>query len=187
VLADWMEERFGAEVTWLPFDLHPEYPRDGLPRASLLRRYGEGMTERMSERFAADGLVYAPNPDVVPNTRTALRVTELARDRGLHRPFHDRLMDAYWAEGANIGDPAVLRALAAESGLDAAEVDETIAGDAYLDRVLGSTAQAQSLGITGIPAFLLDRRLLVLGAQPREVFERAFARIDADGSGSDPG
>ena len=47
--------------------------------------------------------------------------------------------------------------------------------------MLGSTAQAQSLGITGIPAFLLDRRLLVLGAQPREVFEQALAQLDKQG------
>ena len=187
MLADWTAERYDAEVTWLPFDLHPEYPEQGLPRESLLRRYGEGMTERMSERFAVDGLVYAPNPEVVPNSRTALRVTELARDRGLHGPVHDRLMDAYWTEGQNIGDPDVLRALAVEGGLDQAEVDETIAGDAYLDRVLGSTAHAQSLGVTGIPAFLLDRRLLVLGAQPREVFERAFAELDDAGTAGNTG
>jgi predicted DsbA family dithiol-disulfide isomerase len=144
------------------------------------------MSERMVERFAQDGLVYAPNPDVVPNSRTALRVTELARDRGLHAPLHDRLMDAYWAEGRNIGDPDVLRTLAVEAGLDEPEVAGTIAGDAYLERVLGSTAQAHSLGITGIPAFVLDSRLLVLGAHPREVFERAFAQLDDDGPGHAP-
>ncbi|MFN2433199.1 MAG: DsbA family protein, partial [Gemmatimonadota bacterium] len=54
---------------------------------------------------------------------------------------------------------------------------DVITGEAYLDRVAASTAQAQALGITGIPAFLLDRRLLVLGAQPREVFEQAFAQL----------
>ena len=50
----------------------------------------------------------------------ALRVTELARERGLHAAVHDRLMDAYWAEGRNIGDPAELRSLAVEAGLDGA-------------------------------------------------------------------
>jgi predicted DsbA family dithiol-disulfide isomerase len=50
--------------------------------------------------------------------------------------------------------------------------------DEYRDRVLASTAQAQAIGINGIPAFLLDERLLVLGAQPREVFERAFAELE---------
>ena len=45
--------------------------------------------------------------------------------------------------------------------------------------MLDSTAQAVSIGVNGVPGFLLDRRLLVLGAQPREVFERAFAQLDA--------
>lgn len=117
--------------------------------------------------------------ETVPNSRTALRLTELARDRGLHEPFHDRLMDALWSEGADLGDAHVLRSLAVEVGLDAPEVDDAIGSDAYLDRVLASTRQAHSIGINGIPAFLLDGRLLVLGAQPREVFERAFEQLDA--------
>jgi predicted DsbA family dithiol-disulfide isomerase len=116
-------------------------------------------------------------PEVVPNSMNALRVTELARDRGLHGPVHDRLMDAYWGEGRNIGDLEELRALAAEAGLEAAEVDDVLAGDAYLNRVRASTAQAQSLGIDGIPGFVLDERLLILGAHPPAVFEQAFARL----------
>jgi predicted DsbA family dithiol-disulfide isomerase len=109
----------------------------------------------------------------------ALRVTELGRERGLHPQVHDRLMDAYWAEGRNIGDPDELRALAVEAGLQAGDVDDVLAGDAYRDRVVGLTQQAVSIGITGVPGFLLDRRLLVLGAQPREVFERAFEQLSA--------
>jgi predicted DsbA family dithiol-disulfide isomerase len=127
--------------------------------------------------FEANGLVYNPHPEIVPNTMAALRVTELARDRGLHRTFHDRLMDAYWTEARNIGDPEELKVLAAEAGLDAAEVDDVLAGDAYVERVRASTAEAQSVGITGIPAFALDGRLLILGAQPHEVFEQAYAQL----------
>jgi predicted DsbA family dithiol-disulfide isomerase len=107
----------------------------------------------------------------------ALRVTELARERGLHLAVHDRLMDAYWAEAQDIGDPEVLRAIVVEAGLDGSEVDEVLAGDAYRERVHGLTAQAVSIGITGVPGFLLDRRLLVLGAQPRSVFERLFEQL----------
>lgn len=127
--------------------------------------------------FAAAGLSYSPPPDVVPNSRAALRVTELARDRGLHRPVHDRLMDAYWAEGQNIGDAGVLRALAAEAGLDGAEVDDVLSGERYLDRVEASTAEAVSIGVTGVPGWVLDGRLLVLGARPHEVFEPAFEQL----------
>src|SRR5215471_3843797 len=91
------------------------------------RTHTEGM-------FETAGLPYDP-PDTIPNTLAALRVTELARERELHEPVHDRLMAAYWAGARNIGDPAELRTLAVEAGLDGAEVDEVIAGDAYQDVV----------------------------------------------------
>jgi predicted DsbA family dithiol-disulfide isomerase len=166
-------------VSWLPFDLHPEYPPEGIPREQLLARYGgPAVTERMTRFFADRGLEYNPNPDVVPNSMNALRLTELARDLGRHAAMHDRLMDAYWAEAKNIGDPEVLRAESAAVGLPADEVEDVLAGDRYGDRVVASTREAYSMGANAVPAFVLDRRLLVLGAQPDEVFEQAFAQLE---------
>ena len=165
-------------MTWLPFDLHPEYPPEGIPREQLVARYGPDHNDWMRQRFAEEGLIYNPPPEVVPNTMTALRLTELARERAIQRQVHDRLMQAYWEEARDIGDPAVLRELVVEAGLDEAEVADVLAGDAYRDRVLASTGEAHSFGINGIPAFLLDRRLLVLGAQRRDVFEGAFAQLE---------
>ena len=170
-------------MIWLPFDLHPEYPEAGIPRAQLHARYGEAFHDRLRGSFAAAGLVYDPPPEVVPNTMKALRLTEHARERGLHRALHDRLMQAYWAEARDIGDPEQLVALALEAGLEEVEARDVLAGDAYRDRVLASTAHAHSLGVTGVPGFLLDQRLLVLGAQPREVFERALAQLGVEPTG----
>jgi predicted DsbA family dithiol-disulfide isomerase len=163
-----MHERFGASVEWLPFDLHPEYPPEGVPRDPVRAARGAAL-------FAPHGLVYNP-PPVSPRSLDALRLTELARGQGLHAPCHDRLMDAYWAEAQNLGDHDVLRALAAEVGVEGAE--ELLAGDRYADAVAASTAEAHAIGISGIPAFVLDRSLLVLGAHPRETFERAFEQLD---------
>ena len=177
--AEQARREFDADVVWLPFDLHPEYPPEGIPLAELHRRYGIGVGELdpLRDRFAAAGLDYN-RPEIVSNTRLALRLSELARERGLHQAFHDRLMDAYWSEATDIGDPDELRRLAAEVGLDAQDVERVIADpSAYLDLVQASTGQAQSIGINAIPAFLLDRRLVVLGAQPQEAFERAFEQL----------
>ena len=60
-------------------------------------------------------------------------------------------------------------------GLEGA--DDVLAGDVYADAVARSTSEAHQVGVSGVPAFLLDRRLLVLGAHPRETFERAFERL----------
>ena len=166
-------------MSWLPFDLHPEYPPEGLPREQLLARYGgDAMTERITRFFAERGLAYNPHPEIVPNSMNALRLTELARDLGRHAEMHDRLMDAYWAEAKNIGDPDVLREEAGAVGLPADEVEDVLAGDRYRDRVEASTREAYSMGANAVPAFVLDRRLLVLGAQPDEVFEQAFAQLE---------
>jgi predicted DsbA family dithiol-disulfide isomerase len=146
-----------------------------LPRAELEARYGGRFHDALRARFAEEGFEYAPNPEVVPRTLDALRLTELARELGRHQEVHDRLMDAYWRDGVDLGDHAELRRLA--SDLPADGVERVLATDAFADRVHALTVQAQSIGITGIPAFLLDRRLIVPGAQPREVFEQAFAQL----------
>jgi predicted DsbA family dithiol-disulfide isomerase len=173
-----MKQHHGTTVTWLPFDLHPEYPPEGRPRSELRRRYGEDVDDRMRATFERNGLVFNP-PEVTPNSRTALRLSELARDQGLHDALHDRLMDASWRDAESVGDHDVLRAHAAAVGLPSEDVQRVLAGDDYAPRVAASTAQAASIGINGIPAFLLDERLLVLGAQPREAFERAFEQLAA--------
>ncbi len=143
---------------------------------------GTGDADPMAERFAAAGLEYN-RPEVVPNTRLALRMTELAREQGMHPAFHDRLMDAYWAEAVNIGDPDQLRRLASEVNLAEDEVERVIADDtAYLERVLASTGEAQSVGINAIPAFVLDQSLIVLGAHPIETFRSAFAQLASQAS-----
>ncbi len=112
---------------------------------------------------------------MVPNSRAALRLTELARAQGKHAATHDRLMQAYWEQALNIGDPDVLHALAEELGLEGAA--GPIEGGLYGEDVALATAQAHGIGIDAIPAFLLDRRLIVLGAQSDEVFEQAFAQL----------
>jgi predicted DsbA family dithiol-disulfide isomerase len=147
-----------------------------MPRAQLRERYGEHVDDHLRAFFERSELRFNP-PEVMPNSRAALRVTELARERGLHRPVHERLMAALWDEGRDLGEAGELAGLAVGAGLDRAEVQDVMSGDAYLDRIVASTAQAQALGITGIPAFLLNRRVLVLGAQSRSVFEQALAEL----------
>jgi len=124
------------------------------------------------------GYAYSPPPEVVPNSRKALQVTELARDLGLHEQVHSRLMHAYWSEEANIGDEDTLLALAEEAELDRAEVKAALDEGRYLDRIEAATREANMHGINAIPAFVLDGRLLVMGAQPHELFERAFAQLE---------
>jgi predicted DsbA family dithiol-disulfide isomerase len=125
------------------------------------------------------GFRFAPPEDVVPSSQKALQVTELARDRGLHEPVHARLMRAYWSEGVDIGDEESLLDVVAEAGLERAEAADALADGRYRERVQASTREANLVGINAVPAFVLNRRLLVLGAQPEPFFERAVEQLAA--------
>jgi predicted DsbA family dithiol-disulfide isomerase len=172
-----LARRFGAQVEWLPFDLHPEYPPEGIPRTRLNDRYGPGVHERTRAAIEAAGLTYNP-PDTIPNSRRALAATELARDKGLHEPTHTRLMHAYWSEAADLGDAEVLLDLVEEVGLDRDEARAAMDDPGLVERVLASTRRANLHGINAIPAFVFDNRLLLLGAHPHETFERALEMLD---------
>jgi len=124
--------------------------------------------------FDEAGLPHAARLDRVPNSRRALILGELARDRGLLGELHPRLFAAYWAEGRDIGDPDVLLQVGEEAGLDRDEMLAGLENRIYLQRVLDQTGEALGLGVSGVPAWVVDGRLLVPGAQPHDVFERVL-------------
>ncbi len=167
----------GATVEWLPYDLHPEYPPEGISRADLDRRYGERMQDQVRRMNEDAGLAYNPHPEVVPNSRRALEVAEWARARGAHAAVHERIMDAYWAEGRDIGTWEVLSACVAAAGLDPAEARAEVDAGRFREAVDASTQYAQRRGIMAVPAFVFDGRLLVSGAQPHEVLEQVMAKV----------
>lgn len=127
--------------------------------------------------FDQAGLPHAERLEKVPNSRGSLILGELARDRGLFGELHPRLFDAYWARGRDIGDEVVMVEEGTAVGLDGDEILEALANPAYLERVLTQTRQALEVGISGVPAWVIDQRLLIPGAQPHEVFERVLEQL----------
>lgn len=135
------------------------------------------MMANVKEQIEASGYEYNVPPDTVPNSLKALELTELAREVGLHKQVHDRLMHAYWSEAADIGDIDTLLGLCEEAGLDRDEAVEALAEKRFRPRVHAATQEAHRHGINAIPAFVLDGRLLLVGAYPHEMFERAFEQL----------
>jgi predicted DsbA family dithiol-disulfide isomerase len=170
------EHRDDVEVQWRSFQLDPTMPRSvegGLDQL-LARKYGRSLEEaqamnaRVTDMAAGVGLEYHLERARPGNTRDAHRVLHLARDRGRESELLERLLHGYFGEGERLSDHPTLVRLATEAGLDAAEVEEVLAGDAYAEAVEAEGDEAHDLGLGGVPAFVLDRRLLVSGAQPAE-------------------
>jgi len=173
--AAWLRERYGAEIRWHPFDLHPEYPPEGIPRQELLARYGEAFHAQVQAMLAETGLPLGELPDRVPSSRNAQRVALSAGER--RGELLQAFEDAYWARGRDIGDDEVIVEEAVAAGLAEDDVRAVLGSDAHLDTLLTETREIQEAGGTGVPAWIIDERLLVPGAQPHEAFERVLARL----------
>ena len=141
------------------------------------RRYGGSWASRLAALFQREGLAFDETIQRVPRSFDALRVAELARERGRHGALHPRLMDAFWVRGRDLGDHAVLLEEAVGAGLVEDEVREVLDDGRYAELVAASTEGALDAGATGVPAFAVDDRILIPGAQPEEVFERVLARL----------
>jgi predicted DsbA family dithiol-disulfide isomerase len=170
-------------VTWRSFQLQPDAPRFGEPGAGestqeyLTRERGyppEQLAEsqaRLTGMAAAAGLDYHLDQGKVANTSEAHALIKAAERQGLGDAMVERLFKAQHEEGLRIDDPEVLKALAADVGL---EGDAAIPTDEDREAVATEIETARGIGVNGVPFFVIDRRLALSGAQPAEVIVQAL-------------
>lgn len=123
---------------------------------------------RFAEGF---GITDMKMRDRSPNTRRALAIAEHARDLGRLEPWRQLAMDAHWRRGLDLESDTDLRALAVEAGLDPEVALLASRERKFLDRIDEKRAQAEDLGITGIPTFVIGNQGVV-GCQPYPVLAR---------------
>jgi predicted DsbA family dithiol-disulfide isomerase len=169
---------------WRPFRLRPDLPPEGEDWAHVIaHKFGgaeraRAMFARVAEAGASEGITFGFDRITrAPNTQEAHRLVLAAADAGDPWPLVERLHAAYFTEGRDIGEPATLRALALEVGLDAARVASVLDGDAHRGAVAASEREAAELGVSGVPFFVFGDRFAVSGAQPVGVFEDVLRRM----------
>lgn len=147
-----------------------------MTRASLARRHGPGFEDHTRRLITEAGFDYEP-PVRIPRSLRALQLAELARSEGCHDDVHHRLYRAYWSEGRDIGDLDVLVEIGAAAGVDSDKARQVLESDGYAEEVRRSTVTAHRLGVTGVPAWVIDDKGLVPGAQPHEVFDDVLGKM----------
>lgn len=174
------------DVTWEPFELHPEIPPEGIPFEQYFA--GRGFTleqAKASVQPRADelGLPFAGTP-VVISTGPALLVAELVRERHPERfeELHGALFRAYFAHGRNLAQPEQVEAVCQELGFAPGIVAEAMGSPKYEEIIARSMEEARGYGINGIPTWIVNDRYKIVGAQPYEALRDAFQKIDSAGS-----
>jgi predicted DsbA family dithiol-disulfide isomerase len=179
-LVDRLKEKFDITETWLGYELHPETPVAGI---SLARRFSAqraaGLYDNIRARGTELGLEFG-RLALLSNSRFALEAGEYARDMGRYEAYHERMFRAYFTELQDIGNLDVISAVASDSGLDATGLRETLRERRYAKRREEVREEAESRFISGVPTFIVNDRRQIIGAQPLDIFEDLFRRLEAE-------
>jgi predicted DsbA family dithiol-disulfide isomerase len=172
-----------------PFELNPAMPAAGQDLDEhLTEKYGltaqqlEQNRQAIRARGAEVGFTF--NMDKrsrIYNTFDAHRLLHWAGVKGRQQALKRAMFTAYFTEGENPSDHAVLVRLAGEAGLDAAQVQQILATNAYGAEVRQQQDFYQRQGIRAVPSVIINDRHLIQGGQPAQVFEQALRQIVAAG------
>jgi predicted DsbA family dithiol-disulfide isomerase len=167
-----------AEIRFQPFELNPDMAPEGENLdAHLAAKYGRApdaaLHETIRQRAAAVGFTMSPGRDRIYNTFDAHRLLHWAAeiDAAKQVALKHALLRAYFTDRLDIADPDVLVAKAEEAGLDPAEARAILASDRYAQEVKLQERSWLAAGINSVPAIVIDRKFLISGGQPPEVFE----------------
>jgi predicted DsbA family dithiol-disulfide isomerase len=174
-LATLSDEGLNFSVHWNPFQLNPDMPKEGRDRAAYrAMKFGSAEKSRqIDERVgaAAAGVGLAFRQDLMlrtPNTLDAHRLIWLAGKEDVQDAVVEALFAAYFTQGRDIGETAVLADCAAEAGMNRAAVAEFLAGDVAAQEMLAADRSAREAGVNGVPSFFLDGYGMFSGAMPAE-------------------
>ncbi len=181
-------EAYGFDITWRPFLLNPDMPRQGMSRYDyVVRKFGG--EERARRLYAAvtqlgigEALCFRFERIIhIPSSVDAHRLAGWAQRFGRGAEMVEALFAAHFTDGRDIGDSATLVAIADALGLDASDANAFLRSREGSDVVHGENLRAHRLGISGVPCFVIGGQMAVSGAQEPEVFHRLLdiASIDA--------
>ncbi len=173
-----LKKDFDVTVDWRPFLLRPDTPPEGSPPPEYVLARMADPNNPLKLRAAQEGLKMVDHA-IVPSTRRAHEVAELAREHGRIDALHASLLRRYWEQDEDLYALSTLRGAGQDAGLNPDEVEAAVQSGRYRPVVDEALRSAREMGVSAVPTFLVGDRLLIQGAQPQAVFRQAMERLGA--------
>lgn len=178
--------KYAFEVTFKPYELNPNAPQAGEDKQEyFIRNYGADSLPRLNagskqlqESGKEEGVIFNfDKSNTIYNTFNGHRLIWLAGEYKVQVEVAKALFKANFTDGENVNDPAVLTRIGIEQGIPAARLENFFEGEEGKSEVKNMEVQARQAGISGVPAFIINDRYLISGAQPAETFVNIFQQI----------
>jgi predicted DsbA family dithiol-disulfide isomerase len=183
-----LEPDYQFTVQWHAFELNPAHSGQGEPiLPALAKKYGRSEDEMRAAQ--ANMMAIAKDLGVnfeklqerlTANTFDAHRLVKWADEQGRQTEMKQALFEAYFGKALDVSDTNVLTDCVESVGLDADAASQVLASDQYTTAVREDEAKYQQAGVTSVPAFIINNKYLISGAQEPEVLVKALQDIAAE-------
>lgn len=172
------------EINWHPFQLDPTVPPEGMDRKQYyIKKFGdEGRIQQMSDHLTQvgqeAGIDFQMNTILhAINTLPLHALLHVAGQEGFQPEAEELLFKAYFTDGKDLRDTSVLTELFSKYGWDSEKITRILADDAIAYEVRQEINHYQSMGVSGVPFFIVNNKYGISGAQPAEVFVQALSTV----------
>lgn len=173
----------------MSFEIHPDIRAGGVDTIPYLESLGYSnvplLYDGIRQRAREVGITIGPVPRKY-NTHLSLLLTEYAKEQGRVREYNEAVFRAFWTDGRDISDPTVLEQIISMIGLDFSAAVAGLKSGEYERCFEDAKALSRKLGITAVPAFIIDDKYLISGAQPAAVFRQVLRETSSPRPGSGP-
>jgi predicted DsbA family dithiol-disulfide isomerase len=174
---DKLKQEFDIHAEWLPFEIHPETPPEGIPLIKMFPRADvDGMTKRLNSMGAPFGLTFQKIVNI-SNSRLSLEAGEFAKEQGRFDEFHHAVFETYFSQRKDIGGMVILEQIGKGSGLDTAALRSALEAGKYRKQLVKVKEAAAGLSVTAAPTFIINNADRIVGAQPIEVFRERLRSL----------
>ncbi len=172
--------------TWRPFQLNPGMPPDGMDRQEyLISKFGSSdaaktVYENIYEEGVKEGINFNFDLiEVTPNSFNSHRLLALAYKAKIQERVLDDLFEYYFLNGKDIGDPNILLQIAIKHKIDAEKFKNYLSDQENIEPLANEEIQAKKMGINSVPTFIVNKQIVINGAQTSENFELIFEKLKA--------
>jgi predicted DsbA family dithiol-disulfide isomerase len=183
---EWNKDRFDFIVRYVPFELNPELPIEGIhlkqhlvQKFGSLERYNQ-IVDHVTQVAAQEGLNFDFTiQHMSPNTRKAHQLLAFAATEGKQAELKEAFLSAYFEKGIDLTKTENLIDIALTAGLPSNAAREVLSENLYYDQVAEEESRNHERGIRGVPFYIINQHYGLSGAQPPEVFSKVFAEIES--------
>ena len=173
--------------TWRPFQLNPGMAPDGMDRQEyLVSKFGSAdaaktVYENIREEGLKEGIDFNfDSIEVTPNSFNSHRLLAIAYEKNIQEQVLDDLFESYFLKGEDIGNPNVLLGIAVNNSIDEDRFKNYLSNKDNIEPLANEELQARKMGIDSVPTFIVNKQIVINGAQTSENFELIFQKLSGN-------